>query len=142
MQSELESALRIRSLLNQGVAALGSDTTDRLRAARQKALDRARPAAGFHLLAVGGVRFGTHGLGRSFSMALGLTAIALIVLASFDLNGLRKADEFADIDSALLSDELPPEAYLDKGFYEWLDRSSSPSVRTAARTEASDEPMQ
>ena len=39
-------------------------------------------------------------------------------------NGSSPASEMAEIDAGLLSDELPINAYLDKGFDSWLKRSS------------------
>jgi hypothetical protein len=36
----------------------------------------------------------------------------------------RDAAELAEIDSALLSDEVPPSAYTDQGFMEWLHHLS------------------
>jgi hypothetical protein len=38
-------------------------------------------------------------------------------------------DEMEEIDSALLADDLPPDAYLDKGFSAWLSRSQDSSVQ-------------
>ena len=37
---------------------------------------------------------------------------------------LQTASELAEIDSALLSDEVSPGAYLDQGFMEWLNHLS------------------
>lgn len=40
-------------------------------------------------------------------------------------NDFQKAAENAEIDSALLADDLPINAYLDKGFQAWLSEHSS-----------------
>jgi hypothetical protein len=37
------------------------------------------------------------------------------------LERLQQAEEAAEIDSALLADEIPFNAYLDQDFLEWLD---------------------
>jgi hypothetical protein len=42
-------------------------------------------------------------------------------------NHFEQAAENEEVDSALLSDDLPPAAYLDKGFQAWLERSSPAS---------------
>ena len=40
-------------------------------------------------------------------------------------NDFEKAAEYEEIDSALLADDLPINAYLDKGFQAWLSEHSS-----------------
>jgi hypothetical protein len=40
-------------------------------------------------------------------------------------NEFEKAAENEEIDSALLADDLPINAYLDKGFQAWLSEHSS-----------------
>ena len=58
-----------------------------------------------------------------------IAAFALLagVMFTYYWNNFEQAAENAEIDSALLSDDLPPAAYLDKGFQAWLDRSSQSS---------------
>lgn len=122
MDSELKTALRIRSLLNQGVATLDEGTTDRLRAARNRALAQYHPQRGLQLASAGGWRWSALAPGRNAFLVTGLLTIAVAVAASYYWNQYQKSDELEGIDSALLADELPPEAYLDKGFFEWLDQ--------------------
>ena len=40
-------------------------------------------------------------------------------------NDFERAAELGEIDSALLADDLPINAYLDKGFQAWLSEHSS-----------------
>ena len=68
-----------------------------------------------------------------------LLALASLVLAKVATVGVplalkqivdafEQAREYEEIDSALLTDELPPSAYLDRGFHAWLEHASdSPS---------------
>ena len=42
-------------------------------------------------------------------------------------NELETADENAEVDSALLADELPIDAYTDQGFTAWQERSGQDS---------------
>ena len=61
----------------------------------------------------------------SFYDARNLIAITALVLA---LGGVAwwqvsTPNDIADIDTSLLTDELPVNAYLDKGFDSWLKRS-------------------
>ena len=131
MDSDLKTALRIRSLLNQGVATLDQGTADRLRAARSRALAQYRPQRGLQLAGAGGWRWSALAPGRNAFIALGLVTIAVAVGASYYWNQYQKSDELEGIDSALLADELPPEAYLDKGFFEWLDQGGVAPAKAA-----------
>ena len=132
MDSDLKTALRIRSLLNRGVATLDEETVDRLRAARSRALAQHRPQRGLQLAAAaGGWRWSVLAPGRTAFLATGLLTIAAAVAASYYWNQYQKSDELEGIDSALLADELPPEAYLDKGFFEWLDQGGVSPVKAA-----------
>ena len=54
--------------------------------------------------------------------AISLLVVALAGVAYWQSNGVT--NEAPDIDTGLLTDELPINAYLDKGFDSWLKRSS------------------
>ena len=54
--------------------------------------------------------------------------LAIVILAggayTFDYwNTEQQASEIAELDSALLGSDLPVDAFLDKGFENWLKRS-------------------
>lgn len=120
MSYELEFAYRVRRALDQGADNLDARVAGRLRKSRLAALERLeRPVGGLSLAGVGG--FASGGL---FRHARGtLVAVALLVGAAgtYYWNSYQQASEHAEIDSALLSDEVPFNAYLDQGFMEWLD---------------------
>ncbi len=54
-----------------------------------------------------------------------MIGLAIGVVGVSTWNDYQKAAEFEEIDSALLADDLPINAYLDKGFQAWLSEQSS-----------------
>jgi len=122
-----ELARRVVRHLNRGVEHLDAGTRGRLRAAREQALSRYReqPVA-THGLAWAGQAFGNfflqHGIGARHWLAL---SALLLALAGFVYwKSATPVSEIAELDTGLLTDELPINAYLDKGFDKWLKRSS------------------
>jgi hypothetical protein len=128
-----ELAEKIVDLLNQGTQQLDPKTTDKLLAVRKKALAhfQEKPA---HVWAPEWVttltgRIGlfaepfSHNLRASVALLALLTSIAL-VFAWQTLGQQGQGSEIAEIDEGLLTDELPINAYLDKGFDSWLKRPS------------------
>ncbi len=55
-------------------------------------------------------------------LALGLMVLSLIGVAYWQM--VIQANDIAEIDASLLTDELPINAYLDNNFEAWLKRSS------------------
>lgn len=55
---------------------------------------------------------------------LAMLALLLGVSLAYYWNGFSQASDNAAIDTALLADDLPPNAYLDKGFQAWLEKDS------------------
>lgn len=127
MKQDTEFGYKARQILNHGLDNLDEKVVARLHQARQSALNSQR-------VAVRGLRLA--GIGHSFEFAVFpyartlLAAVALMVGAAGThyWNAFQQAQEFEEIDSALLADELPPSAYLDRGFHAWLEHASdSPS---------------
>lgn len=127
-------ALRLASSLSETAAALPHDITERLRVAREQALQRARQvrlavpvAAGARAVNVaqGSVTLG----GPTPSWWLRLASVMPLVLLVLGLVTIQHLHDQADIqaaaevDAALLSDDLPPEAYGDPGFAVYLKQS-------------------
>lgn len=114
---------RIRTALDYGVRALPANTLSTLATARANALERQlAPGAVFTIrlkLASASVGVFHHlpTLARDLMLIL---ALAASVVGAWYWNNFEQAAANADIDSALLSDELPPAAYLDRGFQTWL----------------------
>jgi hypothetical protein len=57
--------------------------------------------------------------------ALAIVALLLGMWISFYWHSVQYVTELEEVDSALLADDLPPEAFLDNDFFEWLKDDSS-----------------
>jgi hypothetical protein len=122
-------AARVAAALTEHAAALPHHTSERLRVARERALDRAsglarpKPAprsvpALATAAASGGA--GEGGWGWRLASLLPLVALVagLVLVERFTV--AEQVHAAAEIDAALLADDLPPEAYADPGFVEFL----------------------
>jgi hypothetical protein len=119
-------AYKIRQVLDQGVDQLDRKIALRLYEARQKALTHQEVAVGGLGLAGLGL-FATESLPAYGRTLIAAFALMLGVVFSYYWNHFEQAAENEEIDSALLADDLPPAAYLDKGFQAWLERPSQSS---------------
>lgn len=129
-------ARRIAARMAQGTDDLPYDITERLRAARAQALAKRKVVAPVRKAAPAPVvlRSGSSAiLGRgsdggwwnAMVSAIPLMALVIGLFAiniAQDENGLN---EIAEVDAALLTDDLPPEAYTDPGFMQFLKTSST-----------------
>jgi Protein of unknown function (DUF3619) len=121
--NELQLPYKVKHYLDLGAERIDRDTAGKLHAARERALARAPVAFS---------RLGLAGLGQvSFDMvwpalrsAAALLIVALGVAGTSYWNSLEQASEYEEVDAALLSDDLPIDAYLDRGFDAWIERSS------------------
>ncbi len=126
MNQELLFALKVRQALNHGTDHLDPSMAHRLFDARQKALAaHSAPVVGMRLAGFGG--FLTENFVHRGRTILAGAALCIGVIGTYYWNQFEQARENEEVDSALLSDELPPEAYLDRGFQAWLEKSSQPS---------------
>lgn len=120
---ELRVAHKVRHILDQGAGDLDRRVLDRLHKGRQEALSRQRvTVAGLSFAGLG--HFATSRLPAYVRTLVAAFALLAGVVFTYYWNSFEQAAENAEVDSALLSDELPPAAYLDKGFQAWLERSS------------------
>lgn len=126
--------LRIAARLNAGATDLPHDITERLRVARQQAVARRkRPHAALvprpAWALAGAALAGSDGADESPSGWLRLASalpLCALVVGLVTLNALhddRRAREVAEVDGALLVDDLPPQAYSDPGFTQFLKQS-------------------
>ena len=127
--NEPHIARRIKDALDAGLK-LSPEVVARLKVARERALDRQRVAAAELVLAGAGhagARIGsrTHALTRILLPAAFLVA-AVIGLQQWQESdrAAQQADEIEEIDTRLLTGDLPIKAYLDEDFQAWLKRSS------------------
>jgi hypothetical protein len=125
--NEQELAGKIVRHLNAGLGTIKQGTSYQLQSARQAALDhyRAAPQPLFGLAWAGDVAFhvshSRHFNARNL-LAFGLLILSLIGVTYWQL--VIQANDIADIDVSLLTDDLPINAYLDSNFEAWLKRSS------------------
>ena len=123
--------LRIAAQLNSASLELPHDISERLRAARTRAVaarlkpqTRLQTSAGvIHQNGAALLNFGgDEGLNIWSRLASLLPLIALVAGLALIQNILDddRANELAEVDSALLIDDLPPAAYADPGFLQFL----------------------
>ena len=118
--NELQFASRIRQILNQGTH-LDAATSERLRKARQLALSRQRAARAPVLVWADNV-FG-NGWGWGALSARVVLPVLMLAVAAFGIyrwQEKQRLAEIVEIDSQLLTDDLPIDAYLDRGFQNFL----------------------
>jgi hypothetical protein len=118
--NEMHFGNRIRQVLNQGLR-LDARQAERLHAARERALAARRPEPVGALAWADNVLGGFGGWsGLSFRLVAPLAALVVSVAALYTWQQNRVIADFAEIDSMLLTDDLPIDAYLDRGFQNWL----------------------
>lgn len=124
-------ALRVAAALSARAEALPHDVTERLRFAREKALESARQTgrqAAAQVVRTGGGTLavsGEPGWGwrlASLAPVIALVAGLVLIQMQHDSDQVRAA---AEVDAALLADDLPPSAYTDAGFAEYLRLSGN-----------------
>lgn len=121
--NEKEFGAKLKPWLERSAAQVGELQATRLKAARLKALDAYRePVSILGLVTVGGgvveqVRYSV------FQRAvMWLPLIALV--ATLAIQSVNSDADLGELDAQLLSQELPPDAFLDKEFRTWLGKSS------------------
>lgn len=124
-----EWASKITGLLDQSVDGLSAHTVEQLAAARRQALvqHRERPAPAWSWAAatnVGSQHAGSESRRYNLRLILVLAALISAVAIALTWQTSNPGSDIADIDASLLSDELPINAYLDKGFDSWVKRGS------------------
>ena len=120
---EFQFALKLAQVLDQGTQELTLETRNKLLAARRRALGKQKTTiASLSLAGLG--HFTSDVLLPQARTLVATFALALGVLGTYYWNTFQQAAELEEIDSALLADELPINAYLDRGFRAWLERPS------------------
>jgi hypothetical protein len=125
MNQQDELARRIAELLDESTAHITPEQQQRLRAARMMALEhRTQPQPAWTAVLAGNVSDLTERrlFGVRYLIPMAALVLGLIGVVYMHSNGTP--GDIADIDAGLLTDELPINAYLDKGFDSWLKRSS------------------
>jgi hypothetical protein len=132
---EARFGLRVAARLGEGAARLHPDISERLRFAREQALEHARqrqaavaaapaagPVANGSTLVMGGAPgegiFGTWWMRLGLLLPLVVLVIGLMTIQR--VTEVEDAEQLAQLDADLLADSLPPGAYADPGFTEYL----------------------
>jgi len=119
---------QVAARLSAATAELPYNITERLRAARVQAVARRKLPQALGATAVFGSRatatltFGDDGvsLWNRIASALPLVALVAGLFLIHTVQTDRRASEVAEVDAALLTDDLPPSAYADPGFVQFL----------------------
>jgi hypothetical protein len=125
---ELNFAYQVRHALNERLDAIPVSTMERLASARKIALSRKKSETPLHVRVTETVFAGPVGnffseplswLGRIGAAAPVLAGV-LVFVSMYQFEQQQRIAETAEIDAAVLSDDLPLSAYLDKGFNAYL----------------------
>ncbi len=117
---------RVRQALNHGLRDIPPTASRRLEAARHLALSHQKQAAPQTALAgLGNASFRTGTYTPYLKQILAVVALLLGMWISFYWHSVQYVTEIEEVDSALLTDDLPPDAFLDNDFFEWLVDDSS-----------------
>ncbi len=126
--TDINFAYKIRHALNEHAEALPPATARRLAEIRKVALSHKKSERPLSVPAARNVLVGAAGLlpeqpfswlGRFGVLAPLVLGVALFV-GMYDANQQQRISELAEVDSAVLSDELTLLAYLDTGFNAYL----------------------
>jgi hypothetical protein len=133
MNNEIKFANKIRQALNESVRAdgkLSGRVAERLRVAREQALAHRKverePVLAWARSTAVGVVGGFGGIGGFSLTALLPTALLVAgLIAIYSWQQDQRAADIEELDAKLLTDDLPIDAYLDRGFETWLKKVSS-----------------
>ncbi|MGZ5100326.1 MAG: DUF3619 family protein [Usitatibacter sp.] len=118
--NEKEFAGKLKPWLERSAAQVGDIEATRLKAARLRALDAIREPV--RLMGVVKVNAGTAQMIQYSIVQRSLLWIPLVaLLAMLAFQSTREAD-LGELDAQLLTQELPPDAFLDQDFRAWLGK--------------------
>ena len=121
---------KVRHALNERLDTLPASTTDRLAAARKAALSRKKSDAPLRVLirqkaltgygsTMGNEPFSWM---ARFGMVLPLIVLVVGLFGIVQYEKQQRINETADLDAAMLTDNLPVVAYADHGFNAYLEK--------------------
>jgi hypothetical protein len=118
--------------LTEGLARVDESVVTRLQLARKAALGHVGQRATSQVLVAataGGSDGGWRGwlAGPRLWLAASALLIALVGVSWSEWASYRDASDAADLDLAILADDLPVIAYIDNGFDAWLKRPVDPA---------------
>ncbi|THF61493.1 DUF3619 family protein [Pseudothauera nasutitermitis] len=116
---EVRRARRLAACLTCAARRVDGAAADRLCAARQRALAAQCPARGRFAL-----RWPATSATPLWKPLCAAAAVLLLSMAGDYWGSAARVGEQRDVDFALLSDDLPIDAYLDTEFKAWLEHAS------------------
>lgn len=126
---EAEIGRAVAARLSESTRSIPSDISERLRAARERALAKRKV---IRLQFVSGLQLAANtnsplslpefpqGLWSRIAAFIPLLALVFGLLALEFVKDEQRAAELAEVDAELLADELPPAAFTDPGFVHFL----------------------
>lgn len=131
--------LKLAARLSSGAQELPHDLCERLRVARLQAVSHRKAARVTRTRLVSNVSstgntatlsFGDEGWNLWSRLASVLPLVTLVVglVAINAIQNDNRANEVAEVDAALLTDDLPPAAYTDSGFIQFLKSAGNHSA--------------
>jgi hypothetical protein len=113
------------TLLNEGAQVLPKNIKERLYAARMKAISVRKPEKVLVQKPVlagitGNWSFGSNARWDSVSWIAPLVVLVFGLIAIAQWQDDSRINDIAEVDAALLSDDVPPDAYADSGFMAFL----------------------
>jgi hypothetical protein len=130
-QEDVEFAYKVRRAMHESSEQLSPETLSRLAKSRELALSQKKEDSPLKSLAFNAMLAGN--LGGSVSQRkTRLTKLSLLLPLAALLVGLygiythieeQQIQDLAEIDSKVLTEEVPPDAYLDEGFNAYLQKT-------------------
>ena len=118
--NEKEFGARMKPWLERSAMDVGELQATRLKAARLRALEACEPV---RLLGLVTVSAGTAQTLRYDVLQRGLMWLPVLVLVAVLAVQPGPEPDLGELDAQLLTQELPPDAFLDKDFRAWLGNS-------------------
>jgi hypothetical protein len=117
--------LTAATLLRQGSQSLPTEIKDRLYAARLKALsvkkpEKVRIAQHVFASSIGNWSFGSRSLWDNVGWVAPLAVLVFGLIGIAQWQQDSRINDIAELDVALLTDDVPPDAYADSGFLGFL----------------------
>jgi hypothetical protein len=113
------------ALLTQGAQSLPAGIKDRLHAARMKALsvrkaEKVRVQKPVFAGSIGNFSSGSNGLWDTVGWVAPLVVLVFGLIGIAQWQNDSRITDIAEVDAALLTDDVPPDAYADSGFMAFL----------------------
>ncbi|HJS03981.1 MAG TPA: DUF3619 family protein [Variovorax sp.] len=123
-EAEAQFGRQVAARLSAGTQDLPHEISERLRAARMQAVARRKVVQVLQTAPAVVPNGGSAALGGGWWTRIGsvIPLIALVagLIVITTLQEDNRTDELAEVDAALLTDDLPPAAYTDPGFAQFL----------------------